>query len=72
MKYINGKSDGTDGKHCIPIHGIWGVGLLFVEASIGYTTYLTVLGTEGLAPKVLVVPQIAFAIYIAIYKFSRS
>ena len=59
-------------KHCLPLSGIWGILVLFVVASISYTSYVVIAGTQGLVPKLMVIPQALFAIIIALYKFSNS
>ena len=59
------------GKSAIPTNGIWGVLLLFVLASIAYSTYMVCLGTDGDIPKLMVIPQAAFAVLIALYKFAK-
>mgnify|MGYP006359308225 CR=1 FL=1 len=44
---------------------------LFVLASIGYSTYIVFLGTDGIAPKVMLIPQAVFAVVLAIQKFTK-
>lgn len=59
-------------KDCLPLQGVWGILVLFVIASIAYSTYMVALGTQGLTPKVMLIPQTAFAVIVALYKFSKS
>lgn len=58
-------------RQCLPLYGIWGIMGLFVVASVAYSTYMVAMGTQGYIPKVMLVPQVAFAVTIAIYKFSK-
>lgn len=50
------------------------VGLLqlFVLASIAYSTYVVYLGTDGIAPKVMLIPQALWATLLAVQKFTKS
>ena len=48
-----------------------GVLQLFVLASISYSTYIVFLGTNGPAPKVMLVPQALFAVVLAFQKFTK-
>lgn len=59
-------------KQCLPLYGIFGILMLFVIASIAYSTYMVALGTQGLVPKIMLVPQVTFAVIVALYKFSKS
>jgi len=59
-------------KQCLPLHGIFGILALFVVASVSYTTYMVVMGAQGITPKIMVIPQALFAAWIAVYKFSKS
>lgn len=56
-------------KQCLPIYGLWGILLLFVFGSVAYSTYMVAVGTTGIVPKVMLVPQATFAIILAILKF---
>jgi hypothetical protein len=49
------------------------VGLLqiFVVVSIAYSTYIVALGTEGYAPKVMLIPQTLYAALLFVNKFSK-
>lgn len=49
-----------------------GVLQLFVLASIAYSTYVVYLGTDGYAPKVMLIPQAIWATLLAIQKFTNS
>ncbi len=59
-------------KQCLPLHSGYGILMLFVIASIAYSTYMVALGTQGIVPKVMLVPQVSFSIIVALYKFSKS
>lgn len=48
--------------------GIMGLLQLFVVASIVYTTAIILMGSEGLVPKVLTIPQ---SVYAAVVVFKR-
>ena len=45
---------------------------LFVLASIAYSTYVVYLGTDGIAPKVMLIPQALWATLLAVQKFTKS
>lgn len=50
---------------------IVGVLLLFVVASIGYSTTVILMGTEGYIPAVLIAPQAVFAVIVLIKQFTK-
>lgn len=52
-------------------NGIMGVLQLFVVASISYSSYIVIMGTDGLVPKLLVAPQIAWAVIILVIRFTK-
>lgn len=45
--------------------------MLFVVASIAYSTYVVYFGTIGIVPKIMLVPQALFAAIVAIHKFTK-
>lgn len=51
--------------------GVVGILLLFVVASIGYSTYVVYFGTEGVAPKLMLIPQAVFAVVELVKRFSK-
>ena len=56
------------------LHGIIGIGLLFVVVSIAYSTYMTVLFVDGTVMVLALAPQVAFAaltLLIAFYKIYK-
>lgn len=56
------------------IHGIIGIGLLFVVVSIAYSTYMTVLFVDGITMALALTPQVIFAsviLLIAFYKIYK-
>lgn len=53
------------------IHGIIGIGLLFVVVSIAYSTYMTNLFVDGTQMVVALAPQVAFALIVSIYAFYK-
>ena len=53
------------------LDGIMGVLQLFVVVSIAYSSYIVIAGTDGLTPKLLVIPQIMWAVIILVMKFTK-
>lgn len=51
--------------------GLVGILVLFVVASIAYSTYVVALGTDGYIPKVMLVPQTAWAVVELIKRFTK-
>lgn len=64
---------GEDKKQCLPLYGVFGIIALFVFASITYSTILICL-TYADSPKYVVglAPQVLFAVWLAIFKFSSK
>lgn len=58
-------------RNPLNLGGIMGVLQLFVVASISYSSYIVIMGTDGLIPKLLIAPQIAWATVILITKFTK-
>lgn len=52
-------------------NGIIGVLQLFVIASIAYTTTVIVMGTDGLLPVVLAIPQAFWASVVLVKQFTK-
>ena len=52
-------------------NAILGVLRLFVVASIAYTSTVIIMGTDGITPIALTVPQILWATIILIKQFSK-
>jgi hypothetical protein len=50
---------------------IIGIATLFVISSIIYTTVVVVMGTEGLIPKLLTIPQAIYAFIILMKRFTN-
>jgi len=44
---------------------------LFVLVSVSYSTYIVFLGTSGITPKVMLIPQALYATFVAINKFTK-
>jgi hypothetical protein len=44
---------------------------LFVLVSVSYSTYIVFLGTTGITPKVMLIPQALYAAFVAINKFTK-
>lgn len=53
------------------VDNMLGLLMLFVVASIVYSTYVISSGTDGWIPKAMVAPQAMFAALVAIKKFSK-
>jgi hypothetical protein len=51
--------------------GIVGLLLLFVVASIAYSTSVIVMGTTGPIPLIMVAPQALFALYTLVKRFTK-
>lgn len=68
-----GASEATQGRQCLPLYGVFGIIALFVFASIVYSTILICL-TYADNPKLFIglVPQVGFAAWLAVYKFSSK
>lgn len=52
-------------------YNISGLLQMFVVVSIVYSTYVVTLGTTGVEPKVMLVPQALYAAFLVIQKFSK-
>lgn len=52
----------------IPVHKGYGVLMLFVVVSILYANYVVFFGTEGLIPKLMLVPSTLFVGGFLVYK----
>lgn len=52
--------------------GIGGIIMAFVIASIGYSTFIVYMGTSGLTPKLMLIPQAVFAGLVVLYKFGKN
>lgn len=55
----------------IPVHKGWGILMLFVMASIVYANYVVFFGTEGLIPKLMLIPSTLFVAGFLVYKASK-
>lgn len=55
----------------VPVHGIWGIAILFVCVSIGYANYVVFFGTQGLVPKIMLVPSTLFVTAFLILKAAK-
>ena len=53
------------------LRSIIGVLLGLSVISIGYSTTVILMGTEGIVPIVMVIPQVGLALTIIIWKFCR-
>lgn len=53
------------------MRGILGIGLLFVVVSITYSTYVIYNGVSSSASRVMLVPQVVFALLILFKAFSK-
>lgn len=53
------------------VRGILGLCLSFVIASITYSTYVIFVGTEGVGPKIMLIPQVAFGLFVIFRAFVK-
>lgn len=53
------------------LHGIIGILLALAVISIVYSTAVIAMGTEGLLPIIMVIPQAALALTIVVWKFCK-
>lgn len=58
-------------KTGLPVHGICGIALLFSCISIGYANYVVYFGTEGLVPKLMLIPSTIFVTMFLIIKAAK-
>lgn len=66
------ETEKVQSKQCLPLHGVFGVLSLFVVGSIAYSTYMVAMGTQGMVPKIMLIPQVTFATLLALYKFASK
>lgn len=52
----------------LPMHGVWGVALLIVAASILYANYRVFFGVEELIPRLMLAPSTAAVVVFLVYK----
>lgn len=50
---------------------IIGLLLLLAVASIGYSTTVIIMGTAGIVPVIMIVPQAILGVLILIWKFTK-
>lgn len=53
------------------MRGILGIGALFVVVSIAYSTYVIFNGVDSTASRVMLIPQVVFAVYTLFKAFSK-
>lgn len=53
------------------MRGILGIGALFVVVSIAYSTYVIFNGVDSTASRVMLIPQVVFAVYTLVKAFSK-
>ena len=51
-------------------HTVVWLGMLFVVLSIGFSSYMVYFGSDNMLAKIMLIPQVAFAAGVAIYKFA--
>ncbi len=68
---VNSKKVNLNSKKHRDYGKIQGMLQLFVLISISYSTYVVALGTDGLTPKIMLIPQALYAAYIAVQKFTK-
>lgn len=55
----------------LPIHGVWGVLLLTVAASVLYANYRVFFGTGNVVSRVMLIPSTAAVIAFLVYKATK-
>lgn len=55
----------------VPVHGLWGVLLLIVCASIMYANYRVFFGVEELIPRIMLAPSTLAVVAFLIYKSAK-
>lgn len=58
-------------KTGVPVHGLWGILLLIVSASIIYANYRVFFGVEELIPRLMLAPSTLAVIVFFIYKSAK-
>lgn len=58
-------------KTGLPVHGLWGILLLIVCASIIYANYRVFFGVEGLIPRLMLAPSTLAVVVFFIYKSAK-
>lgn len=53
------------------LRGILGIGALFVVVSIAYSSYVIFSGVDSSVSRIMLIPQVIFAIYTLIKAFSK-
>lgn len=52
-------------------NAIIGMLLLLVVISVSYSSYVVYFGTTGLVPKIMLAPQVIFAVVVLVWKFNK-
>lgn len=55
----------------VPIHGPFGILILFVCISIAYANYVVYFGTTGLIPKIMLIPSTLFVGLFLVIKATK-
>lgn len=55
----------------VPVHGLWGILLLIVSASIIYANYRVFFGVEELLPRLMLAPSTFAVVLFLIYKSAK-
>lgn len=55
----------------LPVHKGYGILMLFVVVSIMYANYVVFFGTEGLIPKLMLIPSTIFVAGFLVYKAAK-
>lgn len=55
----------------VPVHGLWGILLLTVCASIVYANYRVFFGVEELIPRLMLAPSSLAVVLFLVYKAAK-
>lgn len=55
----------------LPVHGLWGIFLLIVAASVIYANYRVYFGVEELVPRLMLIPSTLAVVFFLVYKAAK-
>jgi len=65
------KTEPTQIRTGVPVHGLWGILILIVCASIIYANYRVFFGVEELIPRLMLAPSTLAVFGFLIYKSTK-